>query len=258
MGYYSWTMTSLIKMRYKRLFVLLCTSLVIAMAMAGCIQQEITISGTVTDYSSGEPLKGIEVVAYTYQQPPLEYLPPLGEKITKTSSDEEGRYELHVPADYKNKKIVVFCHDAIEGWKVINIIEPTGGIDLVFGVPVPTEKLSISTDKYEYAEGEVVTFWIENICTETVNLMNGAPWKIQKKTTGEWENVFVPMGIQVIIPIVPGENMSWSWNQRGQDGNYTWSGTYRVVLEYEGGDVKTEFKICRATQQNNSKAFLME
>jgi len=37
----------------------------------GCILPEITISGTVSDYSSGEPLKGIEVQVYTYQQPPL-------------------------------------------------------------------------------------------------------------------------------------------------------------------------------------------
>ena len=78
--------------------------------------------------------------------------------------------------------------------------------------------------------------------------MNGAPWRIQKKTNGEWKNVFVPMGIQVIIPIVPGENMSWSWDQRGQYANYTGSGTYRVVLEYEGGEVETEFKICKATK----------
>ncbi|MCW3134855.1 MAG: carboxypeptidase-like regulatory domain-containing protein [Methanophagales archaeon] len=240
-------------MRYKRLlFVLLYASLVTVIAMAGCIQPEITISGTVTNYSSGEPLKGIEVAVYTYQQPPLEYLPPLGEKIANASSDEQGRYVLRVPANYKNKKVVVFCHDVAEGWEVINITEPIKGIDLVFGAPapigVPTEKLSISTNKVEYAEGEIVTFWIENICNETVNLMNGAPWKIQKKTNGVWKNVFVPMSIQVILPIAPGENMSWSWRQRGTYGNYTGSGTYRVVLEYEGGKVRTEFKICKATK----------
>ena len=224
----------------------------IVMLMAGCIQQETTISGTVTNHSSGEPLKGIEVLVYTHQQPRLEYLPPLGDKIANTTSDEQGRYELRVPADYKNKKMVVFCHDAPEGWEVISMGEVQEKIDLVFGAPapigVPTEKLSISTDKVEYAEGEVVTFGIENICNETVSLMNGAPWKIQKKTNGGWENVFVPMGIQVIIPLEPGENMSWSWSPRGQDSNYTGSGMYRVVLEYEGGKVGTEFKICKATK----------
>lgn len=170
-------------MKAKILIVLLCAILV--MTMAGCIQPEMAISGIVTDYSSGELLKGEEVSVYTSQQLPLEYHPPLGQKIT---------------------------------------------------------------NKFEYAEGEVVTFWIENICNETINLMNGAPWRIQKKTNGGWKNVFVPMGIQVIIPIVPGENMSWSWDQRGQYANYTGSGTYRVVLEYEGGEVETEFKICKATK----------
>ena len=148
--------------------------------------------------------------------------------------------------------MVVFCHDAPEGWEIISITEPTEGIDLVFGAPapigVPTKKLSISTNKFEYAEEEVVTFWIENICNETVNLMNGAPWRIQEKTDGDWENVFVPMGIQVIIPIAPGENKSWSWSQRGQYGNYTGSEMYRVMLEYEGGEVETEFEICKATK----------
>lgn len=58
--------------------------------------------------------------------------------------------------------MVVFCHDAPEGWEIISITEPTEGIDLVFGAPapigVPTKKLSISTNKFEYAEEEVVTF----------------------------------------------------------------------------------------------------
>ena len=99
---------------------LIVASLCAILVMAGCIQQpEMAISGTVTDYSSGELLEGMEVSVYTCQQPPLEYLPPLGDMITNTTTDEQGRYELRVPADYE--KVVVFCHDAPEGWQVINV-----------------------------------------------------------------------------------------------------------------------------------------
>lgn len=33
--------------------------------------------------------------------------------------------------------MVVFCHDAPEGWEIISITEPAEGIDLVFGAPAP-------------------------------------------------------------------------------------------------------------------------
>jgi len=75
-------------MKAKILIVLLCAILV--MTMAGCIQPEMAISGTVTDYSSGELLKGEEVSVYTPQQLPLEYLPPLGQKITNKFEYAEG------------------------------------------------------------------------------------------------------------------------------------------------------------------------
>jgi len=122
-------------MNAKILIVLFCMSLV----MVGCIQPEMTIHGTVTDFSSGELLESVEVSVYTYKQPSLEYLPPLGQKITNTPTDNQGRYELCIPRDYKGKKVVVFCHDAQEGWQVINVSETTDTekVDLIFGAPIP-------------------------------------------------------------------------------------------------------------------------
>ncbi|MCK4735989.1 MAG: hypothetical protein KAT65_26275, partial [Methanophagales archaeon] len=124
-------------MKARILIVLFCMTLVIV--MVGCIQPEMTIYGTVTAYSSGELLEGVEVSVFTYKQPSLEYLPPLGQKIKNTSTDNQGRYELCIPRDYKGKKVVVFCHDAQEGWQVINVSETTDTekVDLIFGAPVP-------------------------------------------------------------------------------------------------------------------------
>jgi len=84
-------------MKAKILVLLfLCMSLV--MVMVGCIQPEMTIHGSVTDYSSGELLEGVEVSVYTYKQPSLDYLPPLGQKITNSSTDNQGMYELYIPS----------------------------------------------------------------------------------------------------------------------------------------------------------------
>jgi hypothetical protein len=107
--------------------------------MVGCIQPEMTVHGSVTDYSSGELLEGVEVSVFTYKQPSLAHLPPLGQKITNTSTDNPGRYELRIPRDYKGKKVVVFCHDAQEGWQIINVSDTTDTekVDLIFGAPVP-------------------------------------------------------------------------------------------------------------------------
>jgi hypothetical protein len=120
-------------MKAKILVLLFCMCLV----MVGCIQPEMTIHGTVTGYSSGELLEGVEVSVYTYKQPSLDYLPPLGQRITNTSTDNRGKYELRIPGDYK--KVVVFCHDAQEVWQVINVSETTDTekVDLIFGAPVP-------------------------------------------------------------------------------------------------------------------------
>jgi len=50
-------------MKAKILIVLFfCMTLVIV--MVGCIQPEMTIYGTVIDYSSGELLEGVEVSVY--------------------------------------------------------------------------------------------------------------------------------------------------------------------------------------------------
>jgi hypothetical protein len=39
-----------------------------------------------------------EVSIFTYKQPSLDYLPPLGQKIKNTSTDSQGRYELRIPS----------------------------------------------------------------------------------------------------------------------------------------------------------------
>jgi hypothetical protein len=223
----------------------LSVCLIISIVLMGCITREITISGVVTDYSSGEPLDGVEVSVYTYKQSVLDYLPPLGEKITTTLTDGHGWYELRVPRDYK--RVVVFSHNAPGGWRVITLDETTGRVDLVRGAPGPMrveeEKLLMITRKAEYVEGELVSFTIENICSETVTLRTGAPWRIQKEVDEKWENVFVPLAIQVITPLEPGEVRSWSWNQRGQYGNYTGIGQYRVLLDYIDGEIEMKFSV---------------
>ena len=58
-----------------------------------------SISGRLTD-SMGAPLSGVEVSAVTLIRPDASRQPPVGgiSVLTKTNSDQDGRYTLHVSA----------------------------------------------------------------------------------------------------------------------------------------------------------------
>ncbi len=115
------------------LFLALCIPVVIA--VIGCLEPEITIDGTVMNYSLGEPLEAIEVSLYSYQPAALEYQPPLGTNLVTTSTDARGRYELRISAKYRDQELVVYCHDAPGGWEVITVNATRQTVNLVFGAP---------------------------------------------------------------------------------------------------------------------------
>lgn len=117
----------------RLLFLALCIPVVIA--VIGCLEPEITLYGNVTNYSSGAPSEMVEVSLYTYQPAAPEYQPPLGTNLATTTTDAQGRYELLIPAKYRDQKLVVYCNDAPEGWEVITANATKLTVDLVFGAP---------------------------------------------------------------------------------------------------------------------------
>ena len=117
----------------RLLFLVLCISMVIA--VIGCLEPEITLYGNVTDYSSGAPLEAVEVSLYTYQPSVPEDKPPLGTMLLTTTTDTQGKYDLRIPAKYRDQELVVYCHDAPGGWEVIAVNATKQTVNLVFGAP---------------------------------------------------------------------------------------------------------------------------
>jgi hypothetical protein len=115
------------------LFLVLCIPVV--MTAIGCLESEITLYGNVTNYSSGAPSEAVEVSLYSYQPAALEYQPPLGTMLLTTTTDDQGRYELHIPAKYQDQELVVYCHDAPGGWKVITVNATKQTVDLFSSGP---------------------------------------------------------------------------------------------------------------------------
>lgn len=113
----------------------LALSILAVLAVIGCLEPEITLSGNVTEYSSGAPLEAVEVALYTYHPSVPEARPPLGTMLLTATTDTRGNYELRLPAKYRDQELVVYCHDAPEGWAVITVTAPKQTVDLVFGAP---------------------------------------------------------------------------------------------------------------------------
>lgn len=121
------------KLACQLLLLALCVPVVIA--VVGCLEPEITLDGTVREYSSGAPVDAVEVALYTYQPSALGSRPPLGTRLLTTRSDAEGRYELRIPAEYRDQEFVVSCYGAPGGWEVITVNATRQTVDLVFGAP---------------------------------------------------------------------------------------------------------------------------
>ena len=106
-----------------------------------------SITGTVremaTPYEVAGPAKNVEVKLYTYREPELPQLPPIGDVIAESTTDNSGNYEFEVrlealPADCV--RLVVFVDDGYMGWKTVAVGEDIIGVDLAKGaIPLPTQ-----------------------------------------------------------------------------------------------------------------------
>ena len=88
-------------------------------------ESDMSIRGIVHDYQSGSTVGSVEIKLYTYKKPDLlPQLPPIGDVIATTVTDEQGRYQFEVqfktlPQDCD--KLVVFVDTGTEGYQAINV-----------------------------------------------------------------------------------------------------------------------------------------
>ena len=117
--------------------ILICLALP-AMVCVNCVREAIppvpenstpesdmSIRGIVHDYQSGSTAGGAEIKLYAYKEPDLlPQLPPIGDVIATTVTDEQGEYQFEVqfetlPQDCD--KLVVFIDSGTEGYRVVDV-----------------------------------------------------------------------------------------------------------------------------------------
>jgi hypothetical protein len=97
-------------------------------------------------------------------------------------------------------------------------------------------KLSDAPPVYAYVlygafnVNESVRFGIVNNGGSSLDLMNAAPFEIQRRESGSWRTVFAPMAAQVITPLQNGTAKDWEWDQRLDDDSAAAFGDYRVLV----------------------------
>ena len=91
---------------------------------------------------------------------------------------------------------------------------------------------------------ESVRFGMVNNGGSSLDLMNAAPFEIQRKEGGSWRTVFSPMAAQVITPVQNGTAKEWQWDQRLDDDSAAPLGDYRVLV---AGKYATPFRLTSDT-----------
>ncbi len=101
-----------------------------------------SIRGSVHDYQSGNAAGGAEIKLYTYKEPDLlPQLPPIGDVIATTVTDEQGEYRFEVqfetlPQDCD--KLVVFVDSGTEGYRAVDVAPGTIRVNLTRWSPALT------------------------------------------------------------------------------------------------------------------------
>ena len=95
-----------------------------------------------------------------------------------------------------------------------------------------------------YNTNETVAFGIANDAGGQIELINAAPYEIQRKGDAGWVTVFSPLAAQVIVPMDNGTFREWHWDQKLDDGTLAPFGDYRAVL---AGEYITTFRIAADT-----------
>jgi hypothetical protein len=77
---------------------------------------------------------------------------------------------------------------------------------------------------------ETIGFGIYNDHSGKLELINAAPWEIQKKYGTEWKTIYSPIAAQVIVPLMNNSFREWTWDQKLDDGSTAPFGEYRIVI----------------------------
>ena len=130
---------------------------------------------------------------------------------------------------------------------------PSGMPGLIFlrdGDSYTAYSLSDAPPVYAYVlygafnANESVRFGVANNGGSSLELMDAAPFEIQRKEDGTWHTVFAPVAAQVITPVQNGTVKEWQWDQRLDDESAAPFGDYRVLI---AGKYAASFRLASDT-----------
>ncbi len=102
------------------------------------------------------------------------------------------------------------------------------------------EGATFKVSKQVFGPTQKVTFTLANNTESIVTLSCGAPWQIFKH---DGSPVFSPISITVMIYLEPGKEITWTWDQKDNEGNQVQPGAYVVVLKTSKGSMSASFTI---------------
>ncbi|OFV67719.1 MAG: membrane or secreted protein [Candidatus Syntrophoarchaeum caldarius] len=170
--------------------------------------------------------------------------------------DSKLSSEFNKVVDTETKKVI-----KIKEFNISPISIPTPQNSLW----APKLRLYLNNDKeefvHEFVQGEKIRIFLENIGNETITLPNPAPWEVivlpmidaeieSKLHCSPEESVYAkfpkiypdmynisnahtykPKVEQTAVLIHPNETLTWTWDQRLDDGSLLKPGHYQVVLK---------------------------
>ncbi|NJE25609.1 hypothetical protein E3E22_03030 [Thermococcus sp. MV5] len=176
---------------------------------------------------------------------------------------KDGLYGIRCVIDMETKKVI-----NIKEFNISPLSVPTPPQDP--SLWAPKLRLYLNNDKeefvHEFVQGEKIIIYLENIGNETITLPNPAPWEVivLPMLDAEIESrlhcspeetvyakfpkiypdmynitdsfIYKPEVEQTAVLIHPNETLTWTWDQKLDDGNLLKPGHYRVVLR--GVDVR--------------------
>jgi len=108
----------------------------------------------------------------------------------------------------------------------------------------PKVDAELTMSQYRYQPTETVTFTYINKGFVNITLGSTAPWVI-KNSAGNM--IYAPIALCVIVDVLPGEGMTWTWDQTDDTGKQSPPGNYTVELKtLNAGTYTTNFQISTA------------